>query len=99
MLKMYQMRNGRKSFNARELYSLFQLRTGFATWFQSRITKYGLQEGRDYVLIPNPIVTSGRPKKDYLICLHVAIGLAFRENTNHSRRAMVELCVLGGVYA
>lgn len=81
MLQMHVMQDGKRAVNARELHSGFNLRTNFPTWFKARVAKFHLVNGLHYEIIPNDVVTSGRPRKDYLVSLHTAIGLAFRENS------------------
>lgn len=93
MLKTQKMRNGKLGFDARSLYQLFGLRTDFSTWMQLRIKRSGLIKNVHYEETPRNEKLSGRPRKDYVVSIHTAIGLAFRENNPGGRKFLQDISI------
>lgn len=80
--------------NARDLHAFLEIGRDFTTWIRARLTKYGLVEGRDYVVAPifdspdrgNQTGRGGdRKSLDFHLTLGTAKELAMVENNDQGR--------------
>lgn len=70
--------------NARDLWKFLGSRQEFANWIKGRISEYGFEEGKDFLI--NLSKSHGRPSKEYIISLDMAKELAMVENNEQGRK-------------
>lgn len=65
---------GKKTVSGRELHEFLETKEKFADWMQRKINDYDFTENIDFNTITNK-VENGRPRKEYIISLEMAVFL------------------------
>lgn len=77
---------GKKTVNARELYSFLEVQSKFADWFKNRVEKYGFEETQDFVSVSKNLENGGR-QIDYFVTVEMAKELSMVENNEKGQQA------------
>jgi len=85
-------REGKKTANARELWSFLESKQEFSNWIKNRIENYGFIENVDFTVFDNFIndekAFGGRRKvKDYYVSISMAKELSMVENNENGKIA------------
>jgi len=83
-----QQHNNKSVVSARELHFFLESKQEFANWIKNRISKYGLIENQDYVLIDKVIKNqTGRPIIEYALTIDAAKELSMVEGNAKGKQA------------
>jgi anti-repressor protein len=80
-------RDGVETVNARELHDFLDSKQDYSTWIKVRITKYGFEEGVDYIRFHKKMEANNATMVEYHITVDMAKELSMVENNDKGREA------------
>ena len=75
--------------NAKDLYDFLECKTQFAEWIKNRISVYGFEKGKDYIVLKETLknLNGGRPSENYHISVDMAKELSMVERNEKGKQA------------